>query len=231
MPSPPPRNRDAVPRNIFPIIGKLPKIFSNHWKNWPKFSNHWKKIFQSLENFSAPHEPPDCAKPTARKRLCPSPAAGGKHGARGGRRHGGCREGASRPRQPLFRSLALVEEFGARGCPSHKLPIKRTSVPPSSVPSVFAPQACLPLRRLSFWHSSRLPPSIRVLPAAAPPAAHLPHPPRQQPPPTTGERTREIMENTCVFLCFSTSLPHENIAFPRAGAPARRGLCKGKAGW
>jgi hypothetical protein len=37
---------------FFPIIGKLPKNFSNHWKNRPDFSNHWKKNFQSLENFS-----------------------------------------------------------------------------------------------------------------------------------------------------------------------------------
>ena len=26
---------------IFPIIGKPPKLFSNHWKNRSKFSNHW----------------------------------------------------------------------------------------------------------------------------------------------------------------------------------------------
>jgi hypothetical protein len=45
---------------FFPIIGKLPEIFSNHWKktdNFPtigkKFSNHWKKIFQSLEKICA----------------------------------------------------------------------------------------------------------------------------------------------------------------------------------
>ena len=37
---------------FFPIIGKRPKNFSNHWKNQAKFSNHWKNIFQSLENFS-----------------------------------------------------------------------------------------------------------------------------------------------------------------------------------
>jgi hypothetical protein len=36
---------------FFPIIGKLPKIFSNHWKNPAIFSNHWKTFFQSLENF------------------------------------------------------------------------------------------------------------------------------------------------------------------------------------
>jgi hypothetical protein len=36
----------------FPIIGKLSKIFSNHWKKRTKFSNHWKLYFQSLENFS-----------------------------------------------------------------------------------------------------------------------------------------------------------------------------------
>ena len=45
------------------------------------------------------------------------------------------------------RKGALVEEFGARGCPSPKLPIKRTSVPPSSVPFVFAPQAIPPSQR------------------------------------------------------------------------------------
>jgi tetratricopeptide (TPR) repeat protein len=45
---------------FFPIIGKIAKIFSNHWKkteNFPtigkKFSNHWKKVFQSLETFMA----------------------------------------------------------------------------------------------------------------------------------------------------------------------------------
>ena len=47
----------------------------------------------------------------------------------------------------LDRKGALVDEFGARGCPFPKLPIKRTSVPPSSVPSVFAPQAIPPSHR------------------------------------------------------------------------------------
>jgi hypothetical protein len=37
--------------NFFPIIGKLPNNFSNHWKNRDIFSNHWKLFFQSLENF------------------------------------------------------------------------------------------------------------------------------------------------------------------------------------
>ena len=108
---------------LFP--GNGVKIFSNRWKTGEKFFQSLEKtggFFQPLENFFPtigkpfrPRGPPDCAKPGARKRLCPSQAAGGKHGARGGRRHGGCREGASRPRQHLFRSLALVEEFGARG--------------------------------------------------------------------------------------------------------------------
>ena len=45
---------------FFPIIGKIAKIFSNHWKkpeNFPtigkKFSNHWKKVFQSLGTICA----------------------------------------------------------------------------------------------------------------------------------------------------------------------------------
>ena len=35
--------------NFFPIIGKRPENFSNHWKKRPDFSNHWKKVFQPLE--------------------------------------------------------------------------------------------------------------------------------------------------------------------------------------
>ena len=60
-------NRPRRPAKIFqplekyfPIIGKLAKNFSNHWKkteSFPtigkKFSNHWKKIFQSLEKICA----------------------------------------------------------------------------------------------------------------------------------------------------------------------------------
>ena len=50
MPSP---SRFFQPlETFFPIIGKLTKIFSNDWKKPVDFSNHWKKIFQSLENFS-----------------------------------------------------------------------------------------------------------------------------------------------------------------------------------
>jgi hypothetical protein len=37
-------------RKFFPIIGKLPKNFSNRWRKRAEFSNHWKIIFQSLEN-------------------------------------------------------------------------------------------------------------------------------------------------------------------------------------
>ena len=51
------------PGNFFPIIGKPPKNFSNHWKTQPELSNHWKKTFQSLENPPPPAEPPDCAPP------------------------------------------------------------------------------------------------------------------------------------------------------------------------
>jgi hypothetical protein len=43
--------------NFFPIIGKLPKNFSNHWKKWPEFSNHWKKSFQSLEKWAGIFQP------------------------------------------------------------------------------------------------------------------------------------------------------------------------------
>jgi hypothetical protein len=46
---------------FFPIIGKLPKIFSNHWKNRTGFSSHWKKTFQSLENPPVSNGPADCA--------------------------------------------------------------------------------------------------------------------------------------------------------------------------
>ncbi len=49
------------PRKFFPIIGKRPKNFSNHWKNRPVFSNHWKTFFQSLENPPSPRGPADCA--------------------------------------------------------------------------------------------------------------------------------------------------------------------------
>jgi len=49
--------------NFFPIIGKLTKIFSNHWKKRPDFSNHWKNIFQSLENRPFPGGLPDWPKP------------------------------------------------------------------------------------------------------------------------------------------------------------------------
>jgi hypothetical protein len=38
-------------RKFFPIIGKRPKNFSNHWKKRVEFSNHWKIFFQSLENW------------------------------------------------------------------------------------------------------------------------------------------------------------------------------------
>ena len=50
-------------RKFFPIIGKPPKNFSNHWKNRTEFSNHWKKIFQSLENSPFPDGPADWPKP------------------------------------------------------------------------------------------------------------------------------------------------------------------------
>ena len=60
-------NRPRRPAKIFqplekyfPIIGKLAKNFSNHWKkteSFPaigkKFSNHWKLFFQSLEKICA----------------------------------------------------------------------------------------------------------------------------------------------------------------------------------
>ena len=32
-------------RKFFPIIGKPPKNFSNHWKKSAEFSNHWKTFF------------------------------------------------------------------------------------------------------------------------------------------------------------------------------------------
>ena len=53
-------NRPRRPAKIFhplekyfPIIGKMPKIFSNRWKIRAKFSNHWKLFFQSLEKICA----------------------------------------------------------------------------------------------------------------------------------------------------------------------------------
>ena len=49
------------PRKFFPIVGKLPKNFSNHWKKWAVFSNHWKTFFQSLENRRFPGGLADCA--------------------------------------------------------------------------------------------------------------------------------------------------------------------------
>ena len=44
-------------RKFFPIIGKPPKNFSNHWKNRTRFSNHWKKVFQSLEKTAQVFQP------------------------------------------------------------------------------------------------------------------------------------------------------------------------------
>ena len=98
----------------------------------------------------------------------PSRACGGKHGARGGRRHGGCREGAPRVRQRVFilacRSGCWWGELSERAVPgvrcqrgSHGVlappppgtdaPPENSpqtiSVPPSSGPSVFAPMARL----------------------------------------------------------------------------------------
>ena len=60
---------------FFPIVGKRPKNFSNHWKIRPDFSNHWKKIFQSLENFSVADGAADRAPPGRfqRKRGTDSP--------------------------------------------------------------------------------------------------------------------------------------------------------------
>ena len=55
-------SRRLCVRKFFPIIGKPPKNFSNHWKNRPRFSNHWKKVFQSLENPPSASEPADCAR-------------------------------------------------------------------------------------------------------------------------------------------------------------------------
>ncbi len=116
--------RFAFPRGLGGVPPSPCKIFSNHWKNWPKFSNHWKIIFQSLENFSAPHEPPDCAKPAVCNRLCLSqpPAANTERAEEGDTEVAG-RELRARSNL-FFRSLAFVEEFGARGCPSHTTPKK-----------------------------------------------------------------------------------------------------------
>ena len=50
-----------LPRKFFPIIGKLPKNFSNHWKKWAVFSNHWKIFFQSLEKRRLVDGLADCA--------------------------------------------------------------------------------------------------------------------------------------------------------------------------
>ena len=99
-------------------------------------------------------------------------AWGGQHGARGGRRAGGEREGAPRVRQRVFFSLAVAgglggasspsEPFlasgasaartecsphrhqarGVHGCPAHKPFRQKLSVHPFSVPSEFAPNAC-----------------------------------------------------------------------------------------
>jgi hypothetical protein len=46
---------------FFPIVGKRPKIFSNHWKKRAGFSNHWKIFFQSLEKWLSGGELADCA--------------------------------------------------------------------------------------------------------------------------------------------------------------------------
>ena len=64
---------------FFPIVGKRPKNFSNHWKIRPNFSNHWKKIFQSLENFSVADGAADRAPPGRfqRKRGTDSPELAG----------------------------------------------------------------------------------------------------------------------------------------------------------
>ncbi len=48
---------------FFPIVGKRPKIFSNHWKKRAGFSNHWKIFFQSLEKSVWAAGLPDCAPP------------------------------------------------------------------------------------------------------------------------------------------------------------------------
>ncbi len=60
---------------FFPIIGKPPEIFSNHWKNRPDFSNHWKLFFQSLENFSGFFQPLEKTFPIIGKLRPPPPAS------------------------------------------------------------------------------------------------------------------------------------------------------------
>jgi hypothetical protein len=60
---------------FFPIIGKIAKYFSNHWKNPPIFSNHWKTFFQSLENFSEPRRGHPAGPKRFRPPTPPEPAA------------------------------------------------------------------------------------------------------------------------------------------------------------
>ena len=68
---PRPKNHPRAPaggifqplETFFPIIGKPPKNFSNHWKKSAEFSNHWKTFFQSLENSRFADEPADWPTP------------------------------------------------------------------------------------------------------------------------------------------------------------------------
>ncbi len=96
------------------------------------------------------------------------PACGGKHGARGGRRHGGCREGAPRVRQRVFilacRSGYWWGELSERAVPgvrcqrgSHGVlapPPPGTDAPPEnspqtiSVPPFSGPSVFVPMIRL-----------------------------------------------------------------------------------
>ena len=65
---------------FFPIIGKLPKIFSNHWKNRSNFSNHWKTFFQPLENSPALPPPANPLRFPMRRGRAGSPLpAGARH--------------------------------------------------------------------------------------------------------------------------------------------------------
>ncbi len=91
-------------RRIFPTIGKK---FSNHWKTFPPPMSH--RIVQNPRPASACAPPQPPAANTERAEEGDTEVAGRELRARG---------------NLFFRSLALVEEFGARGCPSHKLPQK-----------------------------------------------------------------------------------------------------------